>query len=191
MEEDNAKNEDIEIDEQEELLFDEGNEGDFSKKVTKLKKDLKKCLEEKQEYLDGWQRERATLANLKRELAQDKQKAIQFAHEQIISDILPVLDSFNMAFANKEVWEQIDETWRKGIEHIYNQFNTILAQYGVSEFSDIGESFNPERHHSQEIVPVDDEAKDGTVIEVIQKGYIINNSILRPARVKVGEYNKN
>ena len=192
MLEKDAKDEYTETNEpNEELIMDEEGEDAFSKKLDKLKKDLKNCQKEKQEYLDGWQRERATLTNLKKELAQGKQKAIQLAHEQIVSDIIPVLDSFNMAFANKEAWEKVDKTWRTGIEYIYNQLYSTLTQYGVTEFSDEGELFNPERHHSQEIVPVNSPEEDGIIIEVIQKGYTVHNSVLRPARVKVGEYKNN
>lgn len=175
----------------EELVFDDGNKSDLVKKIERLKKDLKKSLLEKQEYLNGWQRERATFSNFKKNLAQERKEAVQFGNEQIISDILLVLDSFNMAFSNKEIWGKIDKTWSTGIEYIYNQLKDILKLYGLTEYTDLGKQFDPARHHSQEVVSVNIKKDDGKIIEVIQKGYIVKDSILRPALVKVGKYNKN
>jgi len=174
----------------------EENEGDSYKdpdpaiQVKKLKEKLTKCLAEKDEYLDGWQRERASFANFKKELSSEQKKTVQFAYEQVISDILPVLDSFTMAFSNKEAWEKIDENWRRGVEHIYTQLKSILTGYGVEEFSDEGKDFDPIRHHPQESVPVSKEKEDGKILEVLQKGYTMHGKVFRPARVKVGEFKK-
>src|SRR5581483_10539477 len=80
--------------------------------LKKLREKLKKCVEEKQEYLDGWQRERAQLANLRKQEEKERKEFIKFANENLLSDLLPVLDSFHMAFANKEAWEKVDKNWR-------------------------------------------------------------------------------
>jgi molecular chaperone GrpE len=178
------------------IVFEENKEDSYDGEDTsvtdikKLKEKLKKCLAEKEEYLDGWQRERASFANFKKDIAEEKKKITNFAYEQIISDILPVLDSFSMAFSNKDAWEKIDKNWRMGVEHIYTQLKGILAGYGVEEFSDEGKTFDPVRHHPQETVSTSKQEDDGKICEVIQKGYTIHGVVLRPVRVKVGEFKK-
>ena len=64
----------------------------------------------------------------------------------------------------------------------------VLEKEGVTQFGAVGELFNPELHESMEHVPVDDESKNNTIVQVLQKGYKMADTILRPARVKTGEY---
>ena len=73
--------------------------------------------------------------------------------ERILTRFLTVLDSFNMAFANKDTWEKVDENWRKGIEYIYAQLNNIFEEYGVKEIGKEGENFDPNIHQSIEYDP--------------------------------------
>tara|TARA_Y100000310_G_scaffold345182_1_gene462429 strand:- start:1094 stop:1681 length:588 start_codon:yes stop_codon:yes gene_type:complete len=168
------------------------DEQDYSKKeldkTQKLKNQLNKCLAEKKEYLDGWQRSRAEYANIKKEFENSRSYLKKIAHEEIIVDILPVLDSFEMAFANKDLWEKVDKNWRMGVEHIHNQMTQILDNYGLSACDDIGKKFDPMRHTSVETVGVDSKSDDGVIIDVIQRGYTLGDTIVRSARVSVGEY---
>jgi molecular chaperone GrpE len=76
-----------------------------------------------------------------------------------------------------------------GVEYIYSQLKGILEQNGFSEFDPQGETFDPVRHHAIETIPVTDPAQDHKVIEVVQKGYMLNGKIVRPASVKIGEAN--
>src|SRR3989338_7519949 len=79
----------------------------------KLKADIKQLQKEKEEYLTGWQKERADFANYKK--VEDDRKAMfsESMRERILTRFLAVMDSFNMAFANKEAWEKVDENWRR------------------------------------------------------------------------------
>ena len=106
----------------------------------------------------------------------------------MLHELLPVLDSFDMAFANKALWEKVDKNWRSGIEHIYSNFLSILERYNLSINDPQGEKFDPTRHESIELVDVFDESKDNIILEVLQKGYLQNDSVVRPAKVKVGAY---
>ena len=157
----------------------------------KNKKDadkLKKCQEEKQEYLDGWQRARAEVANLKKVHAEEKLLFTTLGKQQIVEDLIPMLDNFQAAFSNKNAWEQVPETWRVGVEYIYKQFIETLQNNGVEEFGSVGDEFNNELHEAVEMVSGDEnDAKAGTVTEVIQSGYKIKDRIVRPAKVKVVE----
>lgn len=158
--------------------------------VKKLREKLKKCTKEKQEYLDGWQRSKADFINYKKQEAESKKELIKFAKENFIVDLLSVLDSFDMAFANKDAWEKIDKNWRVGITHIYTQFLTILKENDLTQIDPKREEFNPEFHDSIEPVLVDEKENDGKIIEVLQKGYKLHDKIIRPAKVKVGKYKK-
>ena len=109
--------------------------------------------------------------------------------ERILSRFLTVIDSFNMAFANKEGWEKVDENWRKGVEYIYTQMNNIFEEYGVKPVGEVGESFDPSMHESIEMVPTDKKQDDHKVSQVVQKGYKLGDRIIRPARVNIFEYN--
>lgn len=177
-----------------EFEFNDDGEEDLRKTLKKLRADLKACKEQKEEYLTGWQKERAEFANYKK--GEDDRKAMvsESMREHILSRFLTVVDSFNMAFANKEAWEKVDPNWRKGVEYIYSQMNAIFEEYGVKPIGVVGEPFDPNIHESIELMPTDKKNLDHTVSEVIQKGYKLGDlpaqagRVLRPARVNVYEF---
>lgn len=153
--------------------------------LKKLREKLRACEAEKKEYLDGWQRMRADFANARKEEDARRGELIKFASEGLVEDLLPILDSFTMAFANREAWEKVDTNWRKGVEYIYTQLFSILESRGLIEIGNVGESVDPRNHIAIEMVSTDDTTKEHTVAEVIQKGYRLHSKVIRPARVKV------
>ncbi len=163
-------------------IEDEENPGAVLKK---LREKLRKCEGEKKDYLDGWQRMRADFANARKEDDNRRGEMIKFASEGLVEDLLPVLDSFSMAFANKEAWEKVDANWRKGVEYIHAQILSVLESRGLQEIGVVGEKVDPRNHIAVEGVPVEEKKVD-TVIEVIQKGYRLHNKVIRPAKVKAG-----
>ena len=171
-----------------EFEFNEDGEEDLKKTVKKLRADLKECKAEKAEYLTGWQKERADFANYKKQEDDRKANFSEAMRERILTRFLTVMDSFNMAFQNREAWEKVDENWRKGVEYIYAQLNTVFEEYGVKGVGEVGESFDHNIHHSIEMVPTDKKEQDHKVSEVIQKGYKLGERVIRPARVNVFEY---
>lgn len=171
-----------------EFEFNDDGEEDLKKTLKKLRVDLKQAKKEKEEYLTGWQKERADFANYKKDEAERNTKYREYAKEQVLESFLSVNDSFNMAFANKEAWEKVDAGWRTGIEYIYNQMQNTFAEFGVSAVGILGEKFDPNIHESIETVSTDEENKDHTIATVIQKGYKFNDRVLRPARVNVFEF---
>jgi molecular chaperone GrpE len=178
IEEKSHKSDDIDMTDQE----------DSTDIVSKLREKLKKSESEKKEYLDGWQRERADLANARASLLQEKQSLIKFSSEQFVIDLLPVLDSFDMAFANKDAWQEIPKEWRSGMEQIYAKFLTILGKKDVIQFVPLGEKFNPQAHVAIAEENTEKQEKHQTIVGVIQKGYKMHNKIIRPAGVRVAEY---
>lgn len=177
----------------EDIVYDnsdssEGSGFDIESKLKKVKNQLKKCQEERQEYLDGWQRSKADFINFKKRSEESKKGMVQYASENLILELLPIVDNFEQAFKNKEVWESVDENWRKGIEMIYNQVVGILKNNDVTEIESLGKEFDPNIHQSLEVVDVEDKRDNDKIVEVIQKGYRIRNKIIRHPNVKVGKF---
>lgn len=156
--------------------------------VKKLRRRIKDLEEKNQEYLTGWQKERADSINLRRRLEEEKKEFAKFAKEDIATEIITVLDSFDSAFKNKEAWEKVDKNWRLGVEYIHSQLINVLANHGVSVISPLGESFDPQRDDAVETVPVENKADEQKILEVLSVGYKLQNKIIRAPKVKVGEY---
>ncbi len=159
--------------------IDDGNLS-FQEKVKEIKEKLKKCQELKEEYLNGWQRVKADLINARKDDERRNQDFAKFANFMLISDILPILDSFNLALENEK-----DSKFSKGVLLIKMQLEDILGKYGFSSIKSAGEKINLQLH---EIVgEVESEKEEGIVIEEIQKGYLLNGRVIRPARVRVSK----
>jgi len=173
-----------------EFEFNEDGEEDLKKTLKKFRADLKVCQKEKAEYLNGWQKERADFINYKKQEEDRKSNFSEAMRERIIMRFLTVLDSFDMAFVNKEAWEKVDENWRKGIEHIYSQMHDVFEEFGVKPIGEVGESFDPGIHQSIEVIKTDKKEDDHRVREVTQKGYKLGERVIRPARVNIFEYNE-
>jgi len=173
-----------------EFEFNEDGEEDLKKTLKKLREDLKQVKKEKEEYLTGWQKERAEFANYRKQEDERKSMFSEAMRERILTRFLSVIDSFNMAFANKEAWEKVDENWRKGVEYIYNQLNTIFEEYGVKAIGEVGDTFDPNIYQSIDVVETDKKEMEHKVASVIQKGYKLGDRVIRAARVNVFEYHE-
>lgn len=185
MEEDKDKIKKSESD----LVFEEDHENDSSDVkdvVAKLRNRLKKAEAEKQEYLDGWQRAKADFINIRKRDEENNREFAKFARSDILLEIIPVLDSFDMAFANKTEWEKLPEEWRKGMERIHSQLLSVLSTSGLKELNPTGEEFNPALEEAAGFIDTDNEKEDGKVLQVFQKGYFLHDKLIRPAKVKIG-----
>jgi molecular chaperone GrpE len=154
-------------------------------KVKNLKEKIKELQKEKQEYLDGWQRSRADYANLQKTGNEDRKRMRGLVEENFIEDLLPALDSFSMAMANKEQWEKVDANWRTGVEYIYQQIMNVLKDRNLAVFGVIGDTFDPTLYEAVSETETDDASKDHTVASVLQQGYKLGDTVLRAARVSV------
>ncbi|MDD5032593.1 MAG: nucleotide exchange factor GrpE [Candidatus Pacebacteria bacterium] len=159
-------------------------EDEFPKdKLKKLKEELKKCEKEKEEYLLGWQRSKADFINARKDEEKRREEFVKFANSLIIYDIIPVLDSLELAFSCFPAKEQ--NKHGDGIRLIKLQIENVLKKYGLKEIKSLGETFNPEFHES--VGEIESDKESGAVAEEIQKGYILNGKILRPAKVKLAK----
>jgi len=175
---------DIELELEEDILEESGLED----KLKKLRSDLKTEKKQSQEYLTGWQTERASFANYKSEEEKKRKERLDVMKLNLVSDFFPVLDSFDMAFSNKESWEKVEPAWRSGVEYIYTQFINALEGYDVTTIDNLGVEFNPMLHEPVEHVVVTNKDDDNKIITIIQKGYQSGERVLRAAKVKVGKF---
>lgn len=158
--------------------------------VKVLKEKLKKAVEEKHEHLNNWQRDKAEFINARKRDQEAQKDFARFSNESLIGELIPVLDSFNMAMGNKEVWGKVDKNWRTGVEYIANQLKKVLGDFGLKEIDPVGKPFDPMRDEAVEHESVDNEKKNHIVTFVIQKGYELNGKVLKAPKVKVGEFKK-
>lgn len=156
--------------------------------VKKLREDLKKARADKEEYLVGWQRAKADYVNLQKEMEIVRKATVTLTKERMAETLLPVLDSFDMAFANKEAWAKVDATWRTGVEYIHAKLITSLSDSGIEPINTVGAVFDPNLHESIESIPTDDKSKDHTVEKILQAGYKMGERVIRPARVTVYQF---
>lgn len=167
---------DIKI-EKEEGVDEEDLPAQAGSKVKKIKEQLKKCKKEKEEYLDGWQRAKADFINARKEEEKRQEKIVKLSNQFLLMDILPVLDSFELAFKGSEK--------DKGFYLIKSQLENVLKKYGLEVMKTKDQKFNPEFHES--VAEIESEKESGIVVEEIQKGYKLHGKILRAARVKIAK----
>jgi len=174
--------EDVEFEQVEEIQ----DEASLKDKLKDLRLKLKEKEIESKTNLDGWQRARAELINKEKQLATEKLDIYRNASVNIVEDLIPVLDSFEMAKKNVEVWEKVDANWRVGIEYIFSQLNTVLENAGLKKIEPkLNDVFNVNTMHAIEEVETPIDIKDHTVSEVVQSGYEMNGKLLRESKVKI------
>jgi molecular chaperone GrpE len=150
-----------------------------------LQEELEKLRAKSEEYLDGWQRERAEFANFKKRMERERDQMKQNLTGDLIRRYLEVLDDLERALKNRPA-EGEGATWAAGIELVYRKLFAILEQEGIEKLEVEGEIFDPNLHEaiSHE---ANNEYESGQVIEVIKNGYRIGERILRPALVRVAQ----
>ena len=144
--------------------------------IKKLRDRIKKLEAEKQEYLNGWQRAQADFVNFKKQNEQDRLQMIKFASKSLLEEILPVLESFDMAMANKEAWEKVEKNWRSGVEYIAKQLHTVLTGNGITEINPLGEAFDLTKHEAVSFKSVNKKEDDHKVLTVLKKGYTLKKN---------------
>lgn len=158
--------------------------------IKKLREKLALCVKEKQEYLDGWQRDKAEFLNARKHDKEDNERFKKYASENMVGELLPVLESFDMAFSNKEAWEKVPITWRTGVEYIANQLKGVLESNGLKELNPLDQKFDPMLHEAVSFTETSDESKNHKIIGVVQKGYSFYDRVIKAPKVTVGEFKK-
>ena len=150
------------------------------------KEDIEKLKRECEEYLDGWKRAKADLANYKKDEFKRLEELVRFANEDIIRDLLNILDSFDLALQAMEKSGEVE----KGVYLIQNQLEDLLRRRGLEKMDvQEGQMFDPSMQEAVMTVEGSNE-KDGLIAESIEKGYTLNGKVVRPAKVKVYKHMK-
>lgn len=145
---------------------------------------LVRCQKEKDEYLDGWKRAKADLLNYKKDEAKRFESVVKFSNESLIRDLINVLDSFDLALASLQA--EGDQKKEKGLYLIRQQLEDVLNQSGLEKvIVSAGQPFDPALQEA--IASVESEKESGTIIEEVERGYLLNGKLIRPARVKVAK----
>lgn len=128
-------------------------------------------------------RAQADFDNYRRRTLKEKEELAQYASIKLIGSLLPVVDNFGRALATGGESADV-QSFAKGVDMIYRQLWQVLEGEGLKEMEAVGQPFDPEFH--QAIMQVEsDEYEEGTVVEVVQAGYILKDKVIRPAMVKV------
>jgi len=148
-------------------------------------KELRQQAAKAEEYYDRLQRQVAEADNLRKRLAKEKQDAIRYANESLIEELLPTMDSFEMAIsAARDSDDNAIDSLKTGIEMVYTQLRRTLEEVGVTEIDAVGQAFDPSQHEAVSRRKTD-EAEEGTVLEQTRKGYRLRDRLLRAASVVV------
>src|SRR3989344_6786152 len=182
--------EEVDTDHGDDVIFEDNTEvtgADYQQKVDKLKNRIKELEKKNSELLDSWQRDKADFINSRKRDEEQKKEFLKFSRADTIAELLPVLDSFESAFKNKEAWEKVDKNWRTGVEYIHTQLFNILSGHGLKVISPLGEQFDPQRDEAIENVPIENPKDNHKILEVVSVGYKLQDKIIRPPKVKVAE----
>jgi len=151
--------------------------------MAQLPQQLEEKTREAQEYYERALRLAADMENLKKRLEREKADLLQFANENLIKELLPVVDNLELALEHGRQAET-PAPFLEGIELVHQGFLKALARFGVTPLVAVGQPFDPAYHNAvmQEAAP---EVPDCTVLKELQKGYLMNHRLLRPAMVVV------
>ncbi len=184
MAKEKEKEKEVEVKSQEEQNEQQKESNDIQKELNELKSKLEECE-------DKYIRVHADFENTKKRLEREKYQAIEYSLEKFAQDLLPALDSLDMALAavsaeNLKAEEAVEQL-KEGIKLTIEQFIKAFGKHGIEviEIEEGGE-FNPHLHEA--LLQVEDaEKKAGEIVQVIQKGYKYKERVLRPAKVSVAK----
>ena len=147
-----------------------------------LEESLKEAERKAQEHYDAWMYAKAESENIRRRAVEDVSKAHKFAVERFANEILAVKDSLEAGLA---VESTAVESFKSGMELTLKQLSGVFEKFNISEINPVGEKFDAHKH--QAIAMLDSDQPANTVISVMQKGYALNDRVLRPALVMVAK----
>lgn len=156
--------------------------------IESLKEGIEEALEEATaqaaENWDKFVRVQAEMDNIAKRARRDLENAHKYALEKFVNELLPVWDSLEMGLDHAD-GESIDpEKLKEGHELTLRMLSQVMQKFNITRIDPLGEVFNPEQHEAMTMQP-DDEAEPNTILAVIQKGYSLNDRLIRPARVIV------
>jgi molecular chaperone GrpE len=135
---------------------------------------------ERDEAVDRWKRAAAELDNFRKRVERQREELVTLANERLVKELLPILDDLERALV--AAGEHEEATVEEGVRLVHRSLASLLERQGVSEIETNGK-FDPHRHEA--LLSQPSEQEEGSVIEVLQKGYSLGDRVLRPARVVI------
>lgn len=168
-----------------------GNNKDMDKEEVDIAEEdvenLSTVMEEKEDQIEAlnnkFVRLQADFTNYKKRTDREKKGLVLYGVETFVCELLPILDNFERALESEEDKES---GFYKGVEMIYNQLLALLAKNDVKEIDALDNPFDPNFHHAVSMEE-SEEHKEGTIIQILQKGYILNDKVIRPSMVIVSQ----
>lgn len=187
----NVKEEELIIEEEVENKTDKKKKDKHSDKLQSKIKEYEQLLSKKEEEIKNLKedvlREKAEVLNFKKRKEEETARILKYSHEDIVKEILPIMDNFERAINMAD--ESSDEATAKyfeGIKMIYCHLNTVLEKFDVIPIDGSNKPFDPVYHQGL-ILEHKDGVEPGMVLDVLQKGYLLKDRVIRPAMVKVSE----
>jgi molecular chaperone GrpE len=156
--------------------------------IESLKSELETTKAQADEYLAGLQRERAEFSNYRRRTAEEREQMLGLAGEDLIRKVLAIADDFDLAIENRPP-ELAGDGWVEGVTAIDRKLRALLDSEGVKTIeAGAGAPFDPRRHEAIATVPGTGRA-EGEIVDVVRRGYMLRDRVLRPALVAVAAAN--
>ena len=152
----------------------------------KLAQELEKANEQIEEQKDKYLRLSAEFDNYRKRTMKEKAELILNGGEKSISSILPIVDDFERPQKNRETATDVAAV-KEGVELIYNKFMSVLGQNGVKVIETKEQPLDTDYHEAIAVIPAPNEALKGKILDCVQTGYILNDKVIRHAKVVVGE----
>ena len=170
------------MDEQDDVVIENEHsedvgEGRPEEKIAKMREELNACRKEKQEYMDGWQRSKADYVNLLKRFENESKATKQAGVIKAVETLLPAFDALERSKEHGEVPD--------GFLAIAKQLESAFASLGLAEIGKVGEAFNPAFHEAFGQDATEDSAQDDTITAILEKGWKIGDTVIRPAKVRV------
>ncbi len=183
----------IDLEQKEEKKKQEKSEKKKSSKKEKTKtsgkeddKNLKNTEARLQEISDKYMRLSAEFDNYRKRTLKEKMDLVKSAGEKILVNVLPVMDNLERAIQSVDEAKEI-EAIKEGVHLIYKNFKDFIAQNGVKEIEAINNDFDTDLHEAITKIPAPSEEMKGKVVDCVEKGYTLNDKVIRFSKVVVGE----
>lgn len=162
---------------------EDGSETNLTQKIRQLREKIAVLEQEKGESLIGWQRSKADFVNAQRRFEEEKMQLRSMVAEDIFSELLPVLDSFDQAALSIPA----DSPAHSGFTNIASLLKKIMEHHGLTPIDAVNVPEDPRIHESLQMIPATDALKPHHVAQVLQKGYKLGDRVIRAAKVIVTE----
>ena len=174
----------------EEVLPEETSDQSVEADAKEVCEDAEKKIQDLQAALDKEKKEylflMAEFDNFRKRTLKEKSDIIKNAGENVLKGLLPIMDDFERGIKAAESSPEADSV-KEGVKLIYNKLKNYLGQNGVKEMDPADDTFDTEKHEAISVVPVPDEDKKGKILDTVEKGYTINDKVLRHAKVVVAQ----